>query len=172
MANYMEKTKKSNKSARNNENADFFLNDFWHNFEENIFHKIFWVDPKNLLDLYIPYFFELEGVKHRFERRKMNSSRPTIWKKLKKGTNGPEIVKIVKNLSFGDFWRNFCQKWQKFMYFHKISQFRPFRALFRFFHIIGLELFVFLRSKRHLTPSNSKKIRLYVPSNILPTKIF
>ena len=88
-ANYMEKTKKSNKSAWNNENADFF-NDFWHNFEENIFHKIFWVDQKNLLDLYIPYFFELEGVKHRFERRKMNSSRPTIWKKLKKARMGPK----------------------------------------------------------------------------------
>ena len=45
-----------------------------------------------------------------------------------------------------------------------------FVALLRFFHVTGRELLVFLRSKRCLTPSNSKKNKKHNdPTNIMPT---
>ena len=71
---------------------------------------------KYLFGPYNAYFFDLEGVRQWFERRKKRYSRSIIWKNWKGGTKVPEIVKMIKNLSFCGFLQ---KNWKK-IFFVKI----------------------------------------------------
>ena len=127
--NYVKKSKKRHERARKSENAEKYTIHGLLLFFNNFFAKIFF-GKKYLFGLYNAYFFELEGVRQWFEHRKTRDFGSIIWKNRKRGTKGPEIVKMVRNLSFCDLFTIFGEKYFSQKYFCVKYLFGPYNPYF------------------------------------------